>query len=128
MTEGRLRRELAGARAERDWWRARAAEPQPDAVLVVVATGLDVEQLRRLTARLTRDTGPATVVVTDCPEFRLARAAGVVLEYLPDASTWRRHRPGTPWDELLTRRLTRIFFDHGPGRTVVVDPDPSPAE
>ncbi|MEV7622867.1 hypothetical protein [Actinoplanes sp. NPDC089786] len=111
----RLRWELAGARAERDWWRGRAAEPGPDAVEVVVAAGLGVEELRALTAGLARETGPATVVVTDCPEFRLARAAGVVLEYLPDAATWERHRPGVPWDDLLTRRLTRILLDHGPG-------------
>jgi len=125
VTDERLRRELAGARAERDWWRARAAEPQPDAVEVVIATGLGVEQLTGVTGRLAHETGPATVVVTDCPEFRHARAAGVILEYLPDAATWHRHRPGVPWDDLLTSRLTRIFFDHGPGRAVVLDPDPA---
>ncbi|MFG1602453.1 hypothetical protein [Actinoplanes sp. NPDC049265] len=115
MTPERLRWQLAGARAERDWWRARAAEPQPDAVEVVVAIGHDAEALRALTASLAHDTGPATVVVTDCPGFRHARAAGVLLEYLPDAATWERHRPGVPWDDLLTRRLTRILLDHGPG-------------
>ena len=53
------------------------------------------------------------VVLTDCASFRHARAGGVILEYLPDADTWERHRPGVPWDDLLTDRLARLFRDHG---------------
>jgi hypothetical protein len=50
----------------------------------------------------------------------------VVLEYLPDARTWLRHRPGVPWDDLLTDRLAQVFRDHGCARTAVIDPDRPP--
>jgi hypothetical protein len=66
------------------------------------------------------------VVLTDCASFRHARAPGVILEYLPDAATWQRHRPEVAWDELLTDRLARLFRDHGCVRTVVLDPDRPP--
>jgi hypothetical protein len=97
---------------------------------VYVAIGLAPERLRLFTRALAQrivvhdDHRP--VVVTDCAAFRTARAPGVVLEYLPDARTWARHRPEVPWDDLLTDRLTRVFRDYGCERTAVVDPDRPP--
>jgi hypothetical protein len=97
---------------------------------VYVAVGLDQEALRTFTRALAQrivvHADHLPVVVTDCAAFRHARAAGVVLEYLPDAPTWAKHRPGVPWDDLLTERLARLFADHGCVRTVVVDPDRPP--
>ncbi|MCA2215143.1 hypothetical protein [Jidongwangia harbinensis] len=98
---------------------------------VYVAIGLTPETLRAFTRALAQrivvqpDHRP--VVVTDSPAFRSARAPGLVLEYLPDASTWHRHRPDVPWDDLLTERLTRLFTDHGCVRTAVIDPDRPPS-
>jgi hypothetical protein len=98
---------------------------------VYVAIGLTPEALRGFTRALAQrivvqpDHRP--VVVTDSPAFRSAREPGVVLEYLPDAETWARHRPDVPWDDLLTERLTRLFTDHGCVRTTVLDPDHPPA-
>ena len=97
---------------------------------VYVAIGLTPEALRALTRALAQrivvDADHRPVVVTDCPSFRVARASGVVLEYLPDAATWQRHRPDVPWDDLLTDRLARLFVDHGCTRTAVIDPDHPP--
>jgi hypothetical protein len=97
---------------------------------VYIAVGLTAERLRDLTRvlaqRLVVQPGHRPVVVTDCPAFRTAQVAGVVLEYLPDPATWQRHRPDVPWDDLLTERLTRLFTDHGCARTAVVDPDHPP--
>lgn len=117
--------ELAAVRAERDWWRAVAGGhgPGPDAT-VHVAIGAGVEALRALVAGLAPDENH--VVLTDCRDFGAARAGGVVVEYLPDARTWHRHRPGAPWDELLTVRLTKILTDHGHGRLSIVDACPPP--
>ena len=105
----------------------------PPAVLpthVYVAIGLEPETLRTFTRslaqRITVNADHLPVVLTDCASFRHARAPGVILEYLPDADTWHRHRPGVPWDELLTDRLARLFRDHGCVRTVVLDPDRPP--
>jgi hypothetical protein len=98
---------------------------------VYVAVGLTPETLRSFTRALAQrivvqpDHRP--VVVTDSPAFRSARAPGIVLEYLPDARTWERHRPEVPWDDLLTERLTRLFADHGCVRTAVIDPDRPPS-
>ena len=97
---------------------------------VYVAIGLTPEALRAFTRALAQrivvHADHLPVVVTDCPSFRVARARGVVLEYLPDARTWRRHRPDVPWDDLLTDRLARLFTDHGCVRTAVIDPDRPP--
>jgi len=97
---------------------------------VYVAIGLQPETLREFTRslgqRITVHADHLPVVLTDCASFRHARAPGVILEYLPDADTWHRHRPGVPWDELLTDRLARLFRDHGCVRTVVLDPDRPP--
>ncbi len=97
---------------------------------VHVAIGLTPETLRSFTRvlsqRLLVHADHVPVVVTDCPSFRVARVPGVVLEYLPDAPTWARHRPGVPWDDLLTDRLTRIFRDHRCVRTAVIDPEHPP--
>ncbi len=125
----RARWELAALRAERDFWRGR-----PSAVTgpahVYVAAGLPADRLRAFTRVLAQllvvRPGHRPVVVTDCPAFGTARTAGVVLEYLPDPATWQRHRPGMPWDDLLTERLTRVFTDHGCARAVVLDPDDPP--
>lgn len=97
---------------------------------VYVAIGLKPETLQEFTRslgqRITVHADHLPVVLTDCASFRHARARGVILEYLPDADTWQRHRPGVPWDELLTDRLARLFRDHGCVRTVVLDPDRPP--
>jgi hypothetical protein len=97
---------------------------------VYVAIGLRPETLQEFTRslgqRITVHADHLPVVLTDCVSFRHARARGVILEYLPDADTWERHRPGVPWDELLTDRLARLFRDHGCVRTVVLDPDRPP--
>ncbi|HEU4347697.1 MAG TPA: hypothetical protein VFR35_07905, partial [Actinoplanes sp.] len=95
-----------------------------------VAIGLRPESLRALTRALAQrivvNADHVPVVVTDCPSFRFARVPGVVLEYVPDAGTWQRHRPDVRWDDLLTDRLARLFRDHGCVRTAVVDPDHPP--
>ena len=92
--------------------------------------GLSPETLRTFTRALAQrivvNADHRPVVVTDCAAFRTARAPGVVLEYLPDARTWARHRPEVPWDDLLTDRLARVFRDYGCERTAVVDPDRPP--
>jgi hypothetical protein len=97
---------------------------------VYVAIGLQPETLREFTRsleqRITVHADHLPVVLTDCASFRHARARGVILEYLPDALTWQRHRPGLSWDGLLTDRLARLFRDHGCVRTVVLDPDRPP--
>jgi hypothetical protein len=119
-----LRRPVAGPRA------ARALPAAPMPTHVYVAIGLTPETLRTFTRALAQrivvHADHLPVVVTDCAAFRHARAAGVVLEYLPDAPTWAKHRPGIPWDDLLTERLARLFADHGCVRTVVLDPDRPP--
>jgi chemotaxis response regulator CheB len=114
---------------------AGAAVPEREPVTappahVYIAVGLSADGLRDLTRvlaqRLVVQPGHRPVVVTDCAAFHTARVAGVVLEYLPDPVTWRRHRPDVPWDDLLTERLTRLFTDHGCARTAVVDPGDPP--
>lgn len=106
---------------------------RPVAILptyVYVAIGLRPEALqaftRSLGQRITVHADHLPVVLTDCASFRHARARGVILEYLPDADTWQRHRPGVRWEELLTDRLARLFRDHGCVRTLVLDPDRPP--
>jgi hypothetical protein len=106
----------------------RPAEPAP--AHVYLAFGLAPEDLgafvRALRQRILVDADHVPVVVTDCPSFRTLRTPGVVLEYLPDAATWRRLRPEVCWDDILAERLTRLFSDHGCARTVIVDRDDPP--
>lgn len=125
MPEERLRWELAAARAQ-----LKVVGKASGPAHVYIAVGLRPDALaaltRTLSQRRTVTADHIPVVLTDSPAFRHAKTAGVVLEYLPDARTWRRHRPSVPWDDLLTSRLTRIFVDFGCARTVVVDPDRLP--
>jgi hypothetical protein len=97
---------------------------------VYLAFGLASEDLaafvRAVRQRVIVAADHVPVVVTDSPSFRSLRTPGVVLEYLPDAETWQRHRPEMSWDDLLTERLTRLFSDHGCVRTVIVDRDDPP--
>jgi hypothetical protein len=104
--------------------------PEPVPAHVYLAFGLAPEDLaafvRAVRQRVIVAADHVPVVVTDSPSFRSLRTPGVVLEYLPDADTWRRHRPEMSWDDLLTDRLTRLFADHGCVRTVIVDRDDPP--
>jgi hypothetical protein len=99
--------------------------PEPVPAYVYLAFGLAPEDLvafvRAVRQRVIVAADHVPVVLTDSPSFRSARTPGVVLEYLPDAATWQRHRPEMSWDDLLTERLTRLFSDHGCVRTVIVD-------
>jgi hypothetical protein len=108
----------------------RRRPPDPVPAHVYLAFGLAPEDLgafvRALRQRVLVDADHVPVVVTDCPSFRATRTPGVVLEYLPDAATWRRHRPEQSWDEVLADRLARLFTDHGCARTVIVDRDDPP--
>jgi hypothetical protein len=108
--------------------RRRPVEPVP--AHVYLAFGLAPEDLgafvRALRQRVLVDADHVPVVVTDCPSFRALRTPGVVLEYLPDAQTWQRHRPEASWDAVLADRLARLFADHGCARTVIVDRDDPP--
>ena len=129
---GRRLAALAGRDAAPVPPRPRAERPAPDdtPAHVYVAVGLAPETLRTFTRALSQrilvHADHLPVVVTDCPSFRLARARGVLLEYLPDARTWQRYRPDVPWDDVLTERLTRLFRDHRCVRTAVIDPDRPP--
>jgi hypothetical protein len=100
------------------------APARPPAHLYV-AIGLDLAAIREfvltLRQRLLVNPDHRPVVVTDCPDFALLRELGVLLEYLPDRATWERHRPDRPWDDVLSRRLTRLYRDHDACRTVIVD-------
>jgi hypothetical protein len=104
--------------------------PEPVPAHVYLAFGLASEDLaafvRAVRQRVIVAADHVPVVVTDSPSFRSLRTPGVVLEYLPDADTWQRHRPEMSWDDLLTERLTRLFSDHGCVRTVIVDRDDPP--
>jgi hypothetical protein len=126
----RIMRRLGDHPAKPDRHRRSATPVATLPTHVYVAIGLGPETLqaftRSLAQRITVHADHLPVVLTDCATFRHARAPGVILEYLPDAETWQRHRPGLPWDELLTDRLARLFRDHGCVRTVVLDPDRPP--
>ena len=134
MSEELIRWELAATTGRLRTLQAELGEgrtrPGSPPTYVYIAIGLTPEVLatftRALAQRIVVDADHLPVVVTDCASFRHARAAGVVLEYLPDATTWATHRPGVPWDDLLTQRLARLFADHGCVRTVVIDPDRPP--
>jgi hypothetical protein len=106
----------------------RPAAPVP--AYVYLAFGLAREDfgafLRAVRQRVVVDADHVPVVLTDCPSFRSLHTPGVLLEYLPDAATWRRHRPDMPWDDMLADRLARLFADHDCARTVIVDRDDPP--
>jgi hypothetical protein len=108
--------------------RRRPTEPIP--AHVYLAFGLVHEDLsaflRAVRQRVLVDADHVPVVVTDCPSFRSLRTPGVVLEYVPDAATWHRHRPEASWDDVLAERLARLFSDYGCARTVIVDRDDPP--
>jgi hypothetical protein len=101
-----------------------SAAQRPSAHLYV-AIGLDIAAIREfvltLRQRLLVNPDHRPVVVTDCSSFALLRDLGVLIEYLPDRSTWDRHRPDRPWDDMLTRRLSRLYRDHDTARTIIVD-------
>jgi hypothetical protein len=122
----RLRHRPSAAQPEPG--RRRPAAPVP--AHVYLAFGLAPEDLgaflRALRQRVLVDADHVPVVVTDCLSFRALRTPGVVLEYMPDSETWRRHRPEVCWDDALTDRLARLFADHGCARTVIVDRDDPP--
>ena len=100
-----------------------AAQRPP--VHLYVLIGFDTDGLRdfvlTLRQRLLVNPDHRPVVVTDSPSFSLLRDLGVLLEYLPDRATWDRHRPGEPWNDVLTRRLAQLYRDHDTARTVIVD-------
>jgi hypothetical protein len=100
-----------------------AAQRPPVHLYVVI--GLDEEALRdfvlTLRQRLLVNPDHRPVVITDSPSFSLLRDLGVLLEYLPDRSTWDRHRPDEPWHDVLTRRLAQLYRDHDTARTIIVD-------
>jgi hypothetical protein len=104
--------------------------PEPVPAHVYLAFGLASEDLaafvRAVRQRVIVAADHVPVVVTDSPSFRSLWTPGVILEYLPDAVTWQRHRPDMSWDDLLTERLSRLFSDHGCVRTVIVDRDDPP--
>jgi hypothetical protein len=127
----RLRDRPAPASSHRPADQPRRRQPvEPVSAHVYLAFGLAPEDLgaflRALRQRVVVDADHVPVVVTDCPSFRALRTPGVVLEDLPDAKTWHRHRPDESWDDVLADRLTRLFADHGCARTVIVDRDDPP--
>jgi hypothetical protein len=94
-------------------------------VHLYVVIGLDAQAVREfvltLRQRLVVNPDHRPVVVTDNPSFALLRHLGVLLEFLPDRATWERHRPDQAWDDVLARRLSRLYRDHDSVRTVIVD-------
>lgn len=104
--------------------------PAPVPAHVYLAFGLAAEDLgaflRAVRQRAVVEADHVPVVLTDCPSVKSLRTPGVVLEYLPDAATWQRHRPETCWDDVLADRLARLFKDHGCARTVIVDREDPP--
>jgi hypothetical protein len=130
--------QLVGQAVRRLRYRPPAALPEgrrrhpaaPVPAHVYLAFGLAPEDLaafvRALRQRVLVDADHVPVVVSDYPSFRALRTPGVVLEYVPDAVTWHRHRPEACWDDVLAERLARLFADHGCARTVIVDRDDPP--
>jgi len=97
---------------------------------VYVAVGLDREAsqalVRALRQRIVVDGDHLPVVVTDQPALRGLQVPGVVLEYLPDPETWRRHDPGAGWEALLAGRVAQLCRDHRAAGAVVIDPRDPP--
>jgi hypothetical protein len=118
----RLRRRPAPQR------RRLPAGPVP--ARVYVAVGLDRAAshalVRALRQRIVVDGDHLPVVVTDQPALRGLQVAGVVLEYLPDPETWRKHDPGADWEALLAGRVAQLCRDHRAAGAVVIDPRDPP--
>jgi hypothetical protein len=116
--------------------RGRPAAPRrglpagPVPARVYVAVGLDRDAshglVRALRQRIVVDGDHLPVVVTDQPALRGLQVPGVVLEYLPDPETWRRHDPGADWEALLAGRIAQLCRDHRACGAVVVDPRDPP--
>jgi len=125
ITRAVLRRMRRGRPAGRPEAARRAAVITRPPAHLYVAIGLDLPALREfvltLQQRLLVCPDHRPVVVTDCPSFSLLRDLGVLLEYLPDRTTWDRHRPDRTWDDVLSQRLTRLYRDHDTARTVIID-------
>lgn len=94
-------------------------------VHLYVAIGLAPDTLRAfvrtVSQRVLVSADHTPVVLTDSPTFSLLRNFGVLLEYVPDRSTWQRHRDDQDFDDVLAQRLGRLLADHAAVRTVVVD-------
>jgi hypothetical protein len=126
----------AVGRAVRRLRYGRAAAPRrhppvgPVPALVYVAVGLDGAAshalVRALRQRIVVDGDHLPVLVTDQPELRGLQVPGVVLEYLPDPETWRKHDPGAGWETMLAGRIAQLCRDHRAAGTVVVDPRDPP--
>ncbi|GIF36232.1 hypothetical protein [Actinoplanes xinjiangensis] len=119
---GRIRRVPPGPR--------RKTVKRPLQARLYVAIGLDLDRLREFAQTVRRrvlvDPDHRAVILTDNPEFSLLRRSGLILEYLPDRSTWERHRPDHPWDVVLSERLSRLFAEHDATDVVFVDPERPP--
>jgi hypothetical protein len=102
----------------------------PAPALVYVAVGLDGAAshalVRALRQRIVVDGDHLPVLVTDQPELRGMQVPGVVLEYLPDPETWRRHDPGADWEAMLAERIAQLCRDHRAAGTVLIDPRDPP--
>ncbi|MBM2617586.1 hypothetical protein JIG36_18695 [Actinoplanes sp. LDG1-06] len=101
-----------------------AVAPRPPVHLYVVI-GLEFEAVREfvltLRQRLLVDPDHRPVVMTDCASFPLLRELGILMEYLPDRTTWERHRPDRSWEDVLSERLSRLYRDHESVRTIIID-------
>jgi hypothetical protein len=125
----RLLRRLVGRIRRPAPAKPRRARPGPAALPthLYVAIGLGLPALRSfvqaLRRRLLVELDHRAVVLTDDPGFSLLRNCGLIIEYLPDRETWRRHRPDRPWDGVLAERLSRLSREHAAGQVIFVDPD-----
>jgi hypothetical protein len=108
----------------------RKTVKRPLQARLYVAIGLDLDRLREFAQTVRRrvlvEPDHRAVILTDNPEFSLLRRSGLILEYLPDRLTWERHRPGQPWDVVLSERLSRLFAEHDATEVVFVDPERPP--
>jgi hypothetical protein len=126
---GRIRRRSLVKNGPAKSRRTRAVTPVlPTHLYVAIGLGLPelrafVQALRR---RLVVEHDHRAVVLTDDPMFSLLRNSGLIIEYLPDRETWRRHRPDRPWDGVLAERLARLSREHDAGQVIFVDPDRPP--
>ncbi len=100
-------------------------KPSSTPVHLYVVIGLTAESVHEfvltLRQRLLVNPDHRPVVLSDCPSFSLLRDLGMLLEYLPDRTIWEQHRPDLAWEELLSQRLTRLYADHDPTRTIYID-------
>ena len=104
------------------------AGPVPARVYVAVGLGEAASHalVRALRQRIVVDGDHLPVLVTDQPALRGLQLPGVVLEYLPDPATWRRHDPGADWETMLAGRIAQLCRDHRAAGTVVIDPRDPP--